>query len=331
MSERLISHSEVSSLLTCQHRWDMSYGDQLAGSSLKPKAVSSTLHDGRAWGAGVAAYDSGASLDGAVVEMTDTLDRDAERLRQFGIFDPVAYEESLALLTELLTHYSEENEPMGIERLEEEIIVPIPSRSGLRDSNRYRLQLFLDGTTTERDGVWLVENKLRGQLSSLLMISLSRQIRWYAWAYRKKFGVEPAGVIVNERLKKVPGEVKFNKNGSLSKVQTCTVDAYRAAGGDDEDVIAKLAGKDWQRRERVFLTTEEIDEAGRQLVSAGQQIRDFDSADRYPVRNPSPMFCGGCQFKDICPNPRDTELVEALFERTTPKKDRPTIREEVTA
>lgn len=328
--ERLISHSEVSTLLTCQHRWDMSYGDQLAGSSLKPKAIASTLRDGRAWGAGVAAYDSGASIDRAVVEMTDTLDQDADRLRQFGIFDSVAYEESLALLTELLIHYAAENQPMGVERLEEEIIVPIPSRSGQRDSNRYRLQVFLDGTTTEHDGLWLVENKLRGQLSSLLMISLSRQIRWYAWAYRKKFGVEPAGVIVNERLKKVPSPVKVNKNGSLSKVQTCTIEAYRDAGGDDPDVIEKLTNKDWQRRERVFLTTAEIDEAGQQLVSAGQQIRDFDTADRYPVRNPSPMFCGGCQFKDICPNPRDTELVDAWFERTTPKKDRPP-REEVSA
>lgn len=331
MNERRISHSEVSTLLTCQHRWDMSYGDQLAGSSLKPKAVSSTLRDGRACGAGIAAYDSGSSLDAAVVEMTDTLNQDAERLREFGVFDPVAYEESLALLTEILAHYAAENEPLGITRLEEEIIVPIPSRSGLRDSNRYRLQLFLDGVKDESDGPWLVENKLRGQLSSLLMISLSRQIRWYAWAYRKKYGVEPAGVIVNERLKAVPSEVKFNKNGSVSKVQSCTVDAYRAAGGDDEGVIEKLTAKNWLRRERVFLTTAEIDEAGQQLVSAGQQIRDFDTADRYPVRNPNPMFCGGCQFKEICPNPRDTELVNALFERTTPKKDRPTIREEVTA
>lgn len=328
--ERLISHSEVSTLLTCQHRWDMSYGDQLAGSSLKPKAVSPTLQDGKAFGAGVATYDTGANLDFAIDVMVDTLDEDADRLREFGLFNSIAFEESKTLLIQLLEHYAAENAPMGITRLEEEIIVPIPSRSGLRDSNRYRLQVFIDGIKEDHDGVWLVENKLRGQLSSLLMISLSRQIRWYAWAYRKQYGVEPAGVIVNERLKAVPAEVKFNKNGSVSKKQTCTVDAYLAAGGDDEDVIAKLTAKNWQRREPVFLTTEEIDEAGQQLVSAGQQIRDFDTADRYPVRNPSPMFCGGCQFKDICPNPRDTELVDAWFERTTPKKDRPP-REEVPA
>lgn len=328
--ERLISHSEVSTLLTCQHRWDMSYGDQLAGSSLKPKAVSPTLQDGKALGAGVATYDTGANLDFAIDVMVDTLDEDADRLREFGLFNSIAFEESKTLLIQLLEHYAAENAPMGITRLEEEIIVPIPSRSGLRDSNRYRLQVFIDGIKEDHDGVWLVENKLRGQLSSLLMISLSRQIRWYAWAYRKQYGVEPAGVIVNERLKAVPAEVKFNKNGSVSKKQTCTVDAYLAAGGDDEDVIAKLTAKNWQRREPVFLTTEEIDEAGQQLVSAGQQIRDFDTADRYPVRNPSPMFCGGCQFKDICPNPRDTELVDAWFERTTPKKDRPP-REEVPA
>ena len=84
-------------------------------------------------------------------------------------------------------------------------------------------------------------------------------------------------------------------------------------------------------RRQCSLTTAEIDEAVKQLVSAGQQIRDFDSADRYPVRNPSPLNCPGCQLRDICANPRTTELVNALFERTAPKKDRIQNKEAVSA
>lgn len=326
MSTRPISHSEVSALLTCQHRWDFRYGFQLAGTSLNPKAVSPTLSDGRAWGAGVAAYHAGAMLAEATDTMLATLATDADRLRQFGVFSQEAFDESELLLVGLLDHYTGEHDRLGIERLEHEIVAPIPSRSGQRDSNRYRLQVFFDGVHVDgRGDVWLVEFKLRKQLSSLQMIALSRQLRWYAWAYRKEFGVEPAGIILDERLKALPKPVKLNKDGSPSKVQSCTVDAYRAAGGSDPDVIAKLEAKRWGQQERIFLTTAEIDEAGQQLVSSGQQIRDFDVADRYPVRNPSPMFCGGCEFKDICANPRDVELVDALFERVEPKKDRPPV------
>lgn len=336
-SLRLISHSEVSALLTCQYRWDFRYGQQLTGTSLKPKAVSPTLSDGRAWGAGVAAYHAGALLDEATDTMLATLTADADRLKEHGVFSQEQFDESEQLLTGLLDHYTDENDQLGLERLEHEIIAPIPSRSGQRDSNRYRLQVFFDGIHVDgRGDVWLYEAKLRGQLSSLLMIALSRQLRWYAWAYRKETGVEPAGIILDERLKALPKPVKLNKDGSPSKVQTCTVEAYRAAGGDHPDVLAKLEAKRWGQQERIFLTTTEIDEAGKQLVSSGQQIRDFDVADRYPVRNPSPMFCGGCEFRDVCSTSgSDTDLVEALFERVKPKKDREPVgtpvREEIAA
>ena len=332
MNERLISHSETSALLTCQYRHDFMYGEQLAGTSLKPKHTPPILSDGRAWGAGGAAYNAGESLDYAIDTISDTLTADADRLKHFGTFDQNEFDTSLSLLHGLLEHYADENEPLGIDRLEHELIVPIPSRSGKQDSNRYRLQVFFDGIHVDEHGrTWLVEFKLRGQLSQLLMVHLSRQIRWYAWAYRKEYGVMPAGIIVDERLKKLPSEVKLNKNGSVSKVQSCTVDAYQAAGGDDPEVLQKLTDKKWGIRESVPFTDAEIDEAGIQLVSAGQQIRSFDAGETYPVRNPSPLYCNGCQFKDICQTPDNTELVDALFERTTPKKDRSNIREEVPA
>ena len=332
MSERLISHSETSALLTCQHRWDFQYGFQLAGSSLKSKDTPLQLREGRAWGAMAAAHHTGADLADCLTVGVESLEADAERQREFGMFVQEDYDESVLRMAGLIEHYRSMNPPLGIDRLEHEIVVPIPSRSGRQDSNRYKLQTFFDGLYTDEAGrVWIVEFKLRKQLSSILQISLSRQIRWYAWAYRKETGIEPAGVMVDERLNALPKPVKLNKDGSPSKVQSCTPEDYIEAGGEDEEVLEKLRTKRWGQRESVLLTTAEIDEAGKQLVSAGQQIRDFDTADRYPVRNPSPLYCPGCQFKDVCPNPGDTDLVDALFERTTPKKDRNQHKEAVPA
>lgn len=332
MSERLISHSETSALLTCQHRWDFQYGFQLAGSSLKSKDTPLQLREGRAWGAMAAAHHTGADLADCLTAGMESLEDDAKRQREFGMFFQEAFDESVLRLSELIEHYRADNPPLGIEKLEHEIVVPIPSRSGRQDSNRYKLQTFFDGLYEDEAGrVFVVEFKLRKQLSALQQIVLSRQIRWYAWAYRKETGVEPAGVIVDEWLNALPKPVKFNKNGSVSKVQSCTVDAYLEAGGEDEEVLEKLRTKRWGQREFVLLTTAEIDEAGQQLVSAGQQIRDFDSADRYPVRNPSPLYCPGCQFKDICSSPKDEDLVNALFQRTTPKRDRQPNKEAVPA
>jgi hypothetical protein len=323
VSERLISHSETSALLTCQHRWDFQYGFQLAGSSLKSKDTPLQLREGRAWGAAVAAHHTGADLADCMTAAVESLEADADRQREFGMFIQEEYDESVLRLSALIEHYRADNPPLGIEKLEHEIVVPIPSRSGRQDSNRYKLQTYFDGILTDEAGrVWIIEFKLRKQLSALQQIVLSRQIRWYAWAYRKETGVEPAGVIVDERLNALPKPVKLNKNGSVSKVQSCTVAEYLEAGGDDEEVLEKLRTKRWSQRESILLTTAEIDEAGQQLVSAGQQIRDFDTADRYPVRNPSPLYCPGCQFRDACPNPNDDELIDALFERVPPKKDR---------
>lgn len=332
MSERRISHSETSALLTCQHRWDFQYGFQLAGSSLKAKDTPLQLREGRAWGAMVASHHTGADMADCLTAGMESLEEDAERQREFGMFIQEDYDESVLRLAGLIEHYRTGNSPLGIERLEHEIVVPIPSRSGRQDSNRYKLQTFFDAILRDEAGrIWIVEFKLRKQLSALQQIVLSRQIRWYAWAYRKETGEEPAGVIVDERLNALPKEVKLNKNGSVSKVQSCTVEAYVEAGGEDDEVLEKLRSKRWGQREAVLLTTAEIDEAGHQLVSAGQQIRDFDSAERYPVRNPSPLYCPGCQFKDICANPRDEDLVNALFERTVPKKDRIQNKEAVPA
>lgn len=329
MSIRAISYSEGNTLLDCQARWDFRYGDRLAGSSLREKSTPILLRDGKAWGRAVAtlhADDEGEPFDA----LDEALNEDAEEQKAAGTFDPDEFVATQAFLRKVLHHYEDTTDPLPIESLEHELLVPLPSRSGKGDSNRYRLQVFFDGLHTDEGGrTWIVEFKLRKQLSSLELIANSRQIRYYAWAYRKATGNDVAGVIVDERLKAAPKPARILDSGkpSHAKDQMTTPERYRAACEERDvepkpETIESLKGRRWQQRERIFLTDAEIEEAGTELVSLGQQVAALDGGHVYPVRHPSRARCPGCAFRDICTNPTDTELVEALFDRVPAKRDR---------
>lgn len=347
---RSISHTEASAAFTCQAAHAFGYtGHLTAGDALRPRDVKPILRDGRAWGRAVAALHETAGPEAgpaAVEAMVASLEEDAERMRDAGSFDPDEYAETFDRLADCLTHYAATTEQMSIVEPERELLVPIPSRTGRRRSTRYRLQYFVDGLNQDDEsGLWLVEYKFRGQLSSLAQVALSRQIRWGAWAWRETTGITPAGVIVDERLSVAPKPariVKAKRKGdgidgmtvSHAKDQATTVDSYLETcarfGADPEpETVEALRARRWQERHRVVLTNRELDEAGEQLVSAAQLIGQLDAGRLYPVRNPSPRSCGGCQFRDVCPNPHDADLVDALFERRPPKRLRPT--EEVIA
>jgi hypothetical protein len=66
----------------------------------------------------------------------------------------------------------------------------------------------------------------------------------------------------------------------------------------------------------------ELDEAGRELVTAAQLIRDLDAGHLEPLRHVSPMTCNGCRYRRICANPDDELFVESLFELVEPKRER---------
>jgi len=325
---RSISHSECQTLLTCQAQHDFRYGNVLAGSSLKPKDTPVLLREGRAWGRAVAAFHAG---EDAELALSAAIGEDVEQQRENGFYDADAHLETANKLDAMLAQYTAESDRLPIDRLEHELLVPVPSRSGKGDSNRYRLQVFFDGVHVDAGGrTWLVEFKLRKKLSPYAMIANSRQIRYYAWAYQHEAGQPVAGVIVDERLNAVPKPARVLKNGqpSHAKDQMTTSELYAAACREanvelNEETLATLSARDWQKRTSppIFLSQEEIAEAGRELVSLGEQVRDAD-AGRYPVRNVKPQTCGGCSFKEICANPHETDLVDALFERNPAKRDR---------
>lgn len=363
MNTRAISFTEGSNILTCQAQWDFNYGGVLAGDCLKPKAVPLRLQEGSAWGAGVAAFHAAREdkVEAGIVALTAKLDAEAKKLEAKGFYDADAHRGMASKLRALLEQYAseEDDRPVqlaGLAGLEQELLVPLPSRSGKGDSNRYFLQVFFDGVLGE-GSVWLVEFKLRDTLSALELITNGRQIRYYAWAYEREYGIPVAGVIVDERLNAQPKPAKIvnSKKGvgrevevdvldketkeptgekkmvwrapSTDKAQLTTPELYEEAcreyGVDvDEATVAALRDRRWSQRERVFLTPREIEESGTELVSLGRQVAALDSGAVYPVRNVKPQNCNGCRFREICNDPHDRELVDSLFDRRPPKRDR---------
>lgn len=360
---RAISFTESGNLLTCQAQWDFNYGGYLAGDCLKPRAVPQRLQEGSAWGAAVAAFHAADvdKLDRAIIVLTATLDREAKKLETKGFYDADVHREMAAKLRALLVQYAAEEEtrpaPLdGLTGLEQELLVPLPSRSGKGDSSIYRLQVFFDGVLPS-EGTWLVEFKLRDNLSPLELIANSRQIRYYAWAYQREHGVPVTGVIVDERLNAQPKPPKIvnSKKGvgkevevdvldketkeptgkkkkvwrapSTDKAQLTTPDLYEAACVDygvdvDPAMVAALADRRWSQRERIFLNPREIEESGAELISLGRQVAALDSGQTYPVRNVKPQNCNGCRFREICNDPHDKELVDSLFDRRPAKRNR---------
>jgi len=328
--KRAISHTEVSTMLDCPARWDFAYGKQLAGSALQPKQTPTLLSEGKAWGAAVAALHADG-YEAAFHALDDELEVDAREQEGLGVFSHELYEATREKLLTCLEQYAEETEIMVLEQLEREFLVPLPSRSGKGKSNRYQLRAFFDGIHTDPAGrIFLVEFKLRKTLSSFEMVANNRQIRRYAWAYRQETGEDVAGVIVDERLNAVPKPPRLLKSGKVSeaKDKLTTSILYKAACEDigqeiNPEVVEALDARVWQQRHTVFFTDSEIEEAGKELVSLGQRVQALDSGREYPTRNSKPQLCNGCRFKDICNNPGDTDVVDALYRRVPAKRDLP--------
>lgn len=343
---RSLSFSELSKAQTCQAQWDFAYGGHLAGSALKAKATAPLLSQGRAWGAAIAAWDAtrqGALSNDrvgyaeAVAALDASLEEDAERQREFGVHDPQHTADTRNHLVAILSHHVTIAEPLAIERLEEEIEVPIPSRTGRRGSTRYRFLARFDGVTVESPygpGHWLVEYKLRGQLQSVRLITRSRQMRWYAWAWQRKYGIPVYGVIVAERLNQPPKPARLVQSKKRDESMTVShavdqlttpgryLDACREFDVEPQpETVLALEARRWHQRVPISFRPGELDEAGRELVSGAKLIQALDSGDIFPVRNVRPANCNGCFFRDICDDPM-AELVDALYERTVPKRDR---------
>jgi hypothetical protein len=275
--------------------------------------------------------------------MDRVLDEDAEKQKAWGFHDKTAHAAMRQHLVDLLDDYVGDTERLvGLTALEAELNVPIPSRSGRRMSSRYRFQSFIDGWWVDEYGqAWVVEFKLRGELWPAWLIQLSRQMRWYTWSWSHHSGIVPVGVMVDARLNELPKPPRLvqpkskadrafaNEDGlvpSHAKDQLCRVDDYLCLCGEhgvepSPEAVDNMRQRRWQQRVPILFRDSELEEAGKELVTAAKVIRDLDSGELYPLRNAHPRNCKGCRYRDICPAP-DAGLVEQFFERTEPKRSR---------
>jgi len=343
---RSLSYSEISTALTCPARWDFAYGDQLAGSSLRRKAIATILSDGRAWGAAVAAwhayrdaenldcvYDPQLARQAAHSALGWSYRQDIAEQAESGVY--VAPEIEVAQtnrLHALLEHYMETSERLpNLTQLEGYFDVPLRSRNGGQASTKYRFEGRIDGFTVleSQGGEWIVEFKLRGQLTPRKQLDLDRQQLWYAWARQQLTGNPVVGVIMDERLNRVPDEARTLASGKPSEaVSELTTEASYVELCEElgeEPLPAKieaLRARRWQQRVEILFRPNQLEEASRELVAAGQVIHELDAGDKWPIRNAHKHICSGCRFSDVCPNPDDTLYIDTLYDRVPPKRER---------
>ena len=357
---RRLSHSEISTALTCEARHAFGYTGRLTnGEVLKRRELAPVLSNGRAWGAAVAAWHSypeptGLTLTNVYQPMLAKLAAhaalrasyaaDVSEQRDMSVWVPTA-EQVLRenWLASILDDYMNTAARMvGLHRLEEEFDLPIPSRTGKQASSRYHFEGFIDGWLA--DPPWVVEYKLRDTLTDPRIVQNDRQIRRYAWAHQQLTDMAVIGAIVDERLAAVPKPPKLvlatkkaerHYQGlderwytvSHDKRQLCRPAEYLAAceaigAKYHPETLEVLARRLWQFRHQVVFRRGELKEAGEELVSVAKTIRDLDSGERYPVRNTQPQICRGCRYFEACPNPHDTAYLDTLFVRRAPKRDR---------
>jgi hypothetical protein len=346
---RTLSYSEIQCAMTCQARHAFCYtGHLTGGETLKRRQMKPILSNGRAWGAAVAAWHAFSAPEGlmevfgpGIAQMTahgalrESYAHDVIEQRDLGInMDIETQIDRVDWVGKVLDHYMSTAKKLpNLTRLEGEVNVPIPSRSGKRGSSRYRFQGYLDGFTDD-DGLWIVEYKLRDNLTPVDVISLSRQIRSYAWCFAREADAVPVGVIVDERLAAFPKPARLVKGKkksdpdfvpSHSKDQMTTPEMYIALcekfdEDPHDDVVEHLGARQWQQRVPITFTEGELEEVGEELVSAAKTIRDLDSGERYPVRNTQPQLCRSCRWKEACAAPDERVYLESLFDYTVPKR-----------
>lgn len=340
-------------MLDCPAKHAFGYTGHLTGGQvLTPHTPALRLRAGRAWGRGVAAYhQADENLTRTIrfglglIALNEALDEDADRMREHGVHSEHEHHDLALKLADVLWHYATTAEPLKITDPEFRLELPIPSRTGRGVSNRYVFEGYLDGIATMDGRLWLAEYKFRDSLSDYEDIARDRQTRRYVWAAERQLGVAIAGVIVDERLSEPPKPARWVKakrkgeglppydekgRGRLPSeaVDQLTTSALYVEACLEADVdinaatVAALDARHWQKRHRVIFRRSEIEEAGRELVSAAHQVQLLDSGVLFPVRNSAAWRCRGCQFKDVCRNPADRELIETSFERRPPKRER---------
>lgn len=327
---RWLSFSELSLLQRCEQAHDFRYVGQLTGGfALRPRQVTPRMREGTAWGVAVAALHETRELEAAHVALAQELGRQRTELEQAGALDPEQFEQSSRTLAAALDDYHRHGELLpdfGQRERRFAVRAPAVTRQGGR-SNAYGYLCFVDGVCVDDHGdPWIVEFKWRGRLDPLEWVHRSPQLAWAVWAARET-GLPVVGVVLDERLAEAPAPVALNKDGSPSARQRCRVDTYLDACAQtgttpNPKTVDQLRQRVWQRRAWIRYTAAELEFAEQALAGLATRVGQLDRGQITPVRNASPYTCPGCLFREICMTPHDHELLDALFDRVEPKRQR---------
>lgn len=230
LTSRTISDSEIGTLLACPARWDFRYGGRIAGTCVDRLHPALMLREGKAWGAAVAAFHGEPGpvpvppLHLARKALREALAEDAKAQVEAGVYLDVEHAALLLKLDAILAHYATTSgRRLHVIATEVELRVPLPGGEVFHG--------FIDALARDDNGrLWIVEFKLRDNLTTFADIVRMPQTRRYAWAWGVLHPDDPiVGVIVDERVNGYPAEVRFNNDGTPSKVQSCSPDEYAAA------------------------------------------------------------------------------------------------------
>lgn len=319
---RIISVSQTGSALTCQVQYDLGYvGNLVGGRPLKKRTPAMRLTAGSVWGAAIQAYHSTGNRETALQCAGEELAlREDEIVERGGVIDEIERRDLWDTIEGVLAWYVSEHAPLNLEACEVPLFVTA--------TRGYRLEAYVDGTFRDDAGrLWLYEAKFRDKLTSYDQVMRNRQVWWYAWAWQRTHGEAPVGAIVEEVLAHAPKEVRINKDGTPSATQSCTASDYLAACRQarvEPNPITLEAIREKKRAQRVevMFTKRGVELAGKQVASAAKLIGMLDRGAFVPIHNPSPMVCPGCAFKDVCVDPTDEGVIDALFERVEPARYR---------
>lgn len=320
---RIFSYSQATSALECPVAFDLGYVGQLTdGHALRKRTPHSRLTAGRVWGAAIQTWHaSGGSLSLALAAGAEELTANENEIHERGgLVSAEDNAEVWGSVEQALRFYATQHTTIPLVEKEAKLFVTA--------TRGYRLEAYVDGVWKDDAGrTWLYESKFRSTLTDYDQITRSRQLWWYAWAWRKQHGEAPVGAVMEEVLNETPNPVRFNKDGKPSAVQSCTpieyVDACARFGVEpNERTLEALRAKRWAQRVEVLFTPRGIGLAGRQVRAAANLIGMYDRGVLAPIHNPSNQRCKGCSFKDVCLDPSDAGVVDALFERVPPARER---------
>lgn len=301
--KRYVSHEELRSLFNCEAQWDFRYGDRLAGDSLTPLTPVDKLVSGSIWDQLVKRYNRHGIYP-------DT--RESMQALYGGPIELDEFEKQLALIR----RYAGMNRVIGTHHVEEYRVAISPVLD---------LWVSPDDLYTSIDGDWYIDYKLRSSLTSLEYLQRNMQGMLYVWGARKA-GINIKGLIFDETLNEMPAEVRYNKDGRPSKVQTCSANDYVkgcVSGGflPDPEIVKKLEQRKVHQRVAIEHFDFDLDSLEQTIMSAYSRITYLENGLLYPTRTRNPSVCRFCRYNNICENP-DPDYIDFLYERKPAKRNR---------